>query len=197
MDGAQGSGGGHREGRGLHGELNVASNFLPHRQFPLPTQLAQAILDGAGVSLPHGSLVECYDELGTRYAIPVYCLSQPINLLVDDNDESDSDSPADFSEPVTEDPQTDGGREMKVRVRLSLTGTDDVKMVVRANDSVARAKHRLFREGGAVPEPARQRWFYGGKLLRDKAKFSELGIPSGHVIQCVVHQLDFDVIQTK
>ena len=27
-------------------------------------QLAQAILDGAGVSLPHGSLVECYDELG-------------------------------------------------------------------------------------------------------------------------------------
>lgn len=29
-------------------------------------QLAQAILDGAGVSLPHGSLVECHDELGTR-----------------------------------------------------------------------------------------------------------------------------------
>jgi len=29
-------------------------------------QLAQAILDGAGVSLPHGSLSECYDELGTR-----------------------------------------------------------------------------------------------------------------------------------
>ena len=28
--------------------------------------LAQAILDGAGVSMPNGSLVECYDELGTR-----------------------------------------------------------------------------------------------------------------------------------
>ena len=28
-----------------------------------------------------GSLVECYDELGTRYSIPVYCLSWPINLI--------------------------------------------------------------------------------------------------------------------
>ena len=30
-----------------------------------------------------GSLVECYDELGTRYSIPVYCLSLPVNLLVE------------------------------------------------------------------------------------------------------------------
>ena len=28
--------------------------------------LAQAILDGAGISLPGGSLSECYDEWGTR-----------------------------------------------------------------------------------------------------------------------------------
>ncbi|QQP39203.1 Uncharacterized protein FKW44_020007, partial [Caligus rogercresseyi] len=33
-------------------------------------ELAQAILDGAGISTPSGSLVESYDELGTRYAIP-------------------------------------------------------------------------------------------------------------------------------
>ena len=77
--------------------------------------LAQAILDGAGISLPGGlrvkslwkllqtsektisdfikdnlktflwpgSLVECYDELGTRYSIPVYCLSLPVNLVVE------------------------------------------------------------------------------------------------------------------
>merc|ERR1711971_698886 len=58
--------------------------------------LAQAILDGAGISLPGGSLVECYDELGTRYSIPVYCLSNPLNLV----QESDRDSPAEYSEPV-------------------------------------------------------------------------------------------------
>ena len=46
-------------------------------------QLAQAILDGACISLPHGSLNECYDELGTRYTIPVYCLSYPINIVAD------------------------------------------------------------------------------------------------------------------
>merc|ERR1719454_1921126 len=60
--------------------------------------LAQAILDGAGISLPGGSLVECYDELGTRYSIPVYCLSLPINLVVEGA--GDRDSPAKFSEPV-------------------------------------------------------------------------------------------------
>ena len=30
-----------------------------------------------------GSLVESYDELGTRYSIPVYCLSLPVNLVVE------------------------------------------------------------------------------------------------------------------
>ena len=28
--------------------------------------LAQAICDGANITLPHGLLTDCYDELGTR-----------------------------------------------------------------------------------------------------------------------------------
>lgn len=28
-----------------------------------------------------GFLTECYDELGTRYQVPVYCLSYPINIV--------------------------------------------------------------------------------------------------------------------
>lgn len=32
-------------------------------------QLAQAILDGASVSVPNGYLTECYDEWGTRYQV--------------------------------------------------------------------------------------------------------------------------------
>lgn len=105
--------------------------------------LAQAILDGAGVSLPHGSLVECYDELGTRYAIPVYCLSYPINIVVD----SDRDSPAEFSEPIVNGSGSKAGsakqqqlesqllqpaptgQDLKVKVRVGLTGSD-IRLVV-------------------------------------------------------------------
>ena len=52
--------------------------------------------------------MECYDELGTRYSIPVYCLSLPVNLV----QEADRDSPADFSEPM--EGEADTGVEIKV-----------------------------------------------------------------------------------
>lgn len=57
-------------------------------------QLAQAILDGANISVPNGFLTECYDELGTRYQVPIYCLSYPINIVKED---CGRDSPADCS----------------------------------------------------------------------------------------------------
>ncbi|GJQ88138.1 hypothetical protein Trydic_g13144 [Trypoxylus dichotomus] len=60
-------------------------------------ELAQAILDGASVSVPNGYLTECYDELGARYQVPIYCLSYPINIVKED---SGRDSPAECSEPV-------------------------------------------------------------------------------------------------
>jgi len=147
--------------------------------------LAQAILDGAGISLPNGSLVECYDELGTRYAIPVYCLSYPLNIVV----ESDRDSPAEFSEPIK------SGHDHKIRVRISLTG-DDVVLIVNTADTILAAKRKLqSQETGKVPEPSRQRWYYCGKLLGDKMRISYVNIPSGFVIQCVVNNLDFGVIK--
>lgn len=74
--------------------------------------LAQAILDGAGIYIPNGpvpllnyipqfrikkkrfqrdinfwftgSLQDAYDELGNSYKVPIYCLSRPANLLVED-----------------------------------------------------------------------------------------------------------------
>lgn len=47
-------------------------------QAPTPDyEHAQILLDSAGVSLPHGSLEDCYDELGTRYSIPIWVISTP------------------------------------------------------------------------------------------------------------------------
>jgi len=45
------------------------------------TNLAQSIINCANISLPHGTLLDCYDELGTRYQLPVYVLSAPTNLI--------------------------------------------------------------------------------------------------------------------
>lgn len=40
-----------------------------------------------------GTLTECYDELGNRYHLPVYCLAPPVNLISERSDEDPSDSP--------------------------------------------------------------------------------------------------------
>lgn len=96
-------------------------------------ELAQAILDGANVSVPNGYLTECYDELGTRYQVPIYCLSYPINIVKEDNGR---DSPAECSEPV------DGGTETVLKLRLSHT-CSDIKLSVYSTDTISMCKKKL------------------------------------------------------
>ncbi|KAJ1671566.1 hypothetical protein GGF38_000707 [Coemansia sp. RSA 25] len=46
-------------------------------------QLAAAILESVGVSVPTGRIADgAYDELGACYEIPQYCLCVPVNLVV-------------------------------------------------------------------------------------------------------------------
>jgi len=40
-----------------------------------------------------GTLAECYDELGNRYQLPVYCLAPPVNLISERGDDDPGDSP--------------------------------------------------------------------------------------------------------
>ncbi|CAF1563158.1 unnamed protein product [Adineta ricciae] len=56
--------------------------------------LAQSIINCANISLPHGTLLDCYDELGTRYQLPVYVLSAPTNMI--DGEQSSIDSRGDY-----------------------------------------------------------------------------------------------------
>lgn len=118
----------------------------------LDFELAQAILDGASISVPNGYyyhvfqlnktnvffslegyLTECYDELGARYQVPIYCLSYPINIVKEDNGR---DSPADCSEPV------DGGTETTLKLRLSHNCTD-IKLSVYTTDTIGICKKKL------------------------------------------------------
>ncbi|KAK7573751.1 hypothetical protein V9T40_010942 [Parthenolecanium corni] len=138
-------------------------------------QLAQAILDGAGISVPNGFLTECYDELGTRYQVPVYCLSYPINIV---KEGSGRDSPSEISAPATD------GKEIVLKIRLS-HNCHDIKLTLMTTDSIGVAKRKLHLKEGI--EPSTQRWFFGGKLLGDRVRIDEIKVLPGYVIQVVVN----------
>uniref|UniRef100_A0A674HMZ9 Ubiquitin domain containing 2 n=2 Tax=Estrildinae TaxID=40155 RepID=A0A674HMZ9_TAEGU len=138
-------------------------------------ELAQAIIDGANITLPHGALTECYDELGNRYQLPVYCLAPPINMIEEKGDLETLDIP---------DPPPNSGHECQLRLRLS-TGKD-LKLQVRSMDSVYHMKRRLHAVEGV--EPGSQRWFFSGRPLADKMKLEELKIPKDYVVQVIVSQ---------
>lgn len=140
-------------------------------------QLAQAILDGAIISVPNGFLTECYDELGNRYQVPVYCLSYPINIV---KEASGRDSPVECSESI------DGGTEVILKLRLSST-CSDVKLSVYSSDTIAIAKKKLQNQESI--DPSSQRWFFGGKLLSDKMRVEEAKVTPGYVIQVIVNTM--------
>uniref|UniRef100_A0A3Q2FW37 Ubiquitin domain containing 2 n=1 Tax=Cyprinodon variegatus TaxID=28743 RepID=A0A3Q2FW37_CYPVA len=127
--------------------------------------LAQAILDGASITLPHGALTECYDELGNRYQLPVYCLSPPVNMIED------------ASDPIS-------GGECQLRLRLS-TGRD-LRLAVRSTDTVGMMKRRLQNLEG-VPA-ATQRWFFSGRPLTDRLRLDQLNISRDYVVQVILSQ---------
>ncbi|KAL2094873.1 hypothetical protein ACEWY4_009592 [Coilia grayii] len=139
-------------------------------------ELAQAIIDGASITLPHGALTECYDELGNRYQLPVYCLSPPVNMI----EEKSELEPLESSEP----PAASEGQECQLRLRLS-TGRD-LRLTVRTTDTVQHMKRRLQAQEGVAA--GTQRWFFSGRPLTDKMKLDELKISRDYVVQVIVSQ---------
>ncbi|XP_023124313.1 ubiquitin domain-containing protein 2 [Amphiprion ocellaris] len=148
--------------------------------------LAQAILDGASITLPHGALTECYDELGNRYQLPVYCLSPPVNMIEERSDEPDGSDPdsgaADPSSGSASDPGSGG--DCQLRLRLS-TGRD-LRLTVRSTDTVGMMKRRLQSQEG-VPATT-QRWFFSGRPLTDRLRLDQLNISRDYVVQVILSQ---------
>lgn len=138
-------------------------------------ELAQAIVDGANITLPHGSLTECYDELGNRYQLPVYCLAPPVNLISERSEEDLSDNP---------EPPTTQKKEFQLKVRLS-TGKD-VRLNASMTDTIGLLKKQLQAQEDI--DLAHQRWFFSGKLLTDKTRLQDTKIQKDFVIQVIVNQ---------
>ena len=143
---------------------------------------AQAILDGANISVPNGFLTECYDELGTCYQVPVYCLSYPINIVEEDSRDLSGENIEDI----------DNGDECTLKLRLS-TSCTDVKLLINSNKTVGMAKKKLcqqLKNSDINLEPSGQRWYFGGRLLVDKMKINEIHIQPGYVIQVIYNDVN-------
>ncbi|XP_067277863.1 ubiquitin domain-containing protein 1a isoform X1 [Pseudorasbora parva] len=138
-------------------------------------ELAQAIVDGASITLPHGSLMECYDELGNRYQLPAYCLAPPVNLVSECNDHN-------VSEHI--EPQEKKETEFQLKVRLS--SGKDLRLSATMADSIRQLKKQLQIQEDI--DTANQRWFFSGKLLTDKTRLLDTKIQKDFVIQVIVSQ---------
>ncbi|KAG2462021.1 UBTD1 protein, partial [Polypterus senegalus] len=123
-----------------------------------------------------GSLTECYDELGNRYQLPVYCLAPPVNLISERSEEESSNTP---------EPQSGTKREFQLKVRLS-TGKD-LRLNASMSDTIGQLKKQLQVQEDI--DPAHQRWFFSGKLLTDKTRLQETKIQKDFVIQVIVNKI--------
>lgn len=137
--------------------------------------LAQAIVDGAGISLPKGTLEECYDELGNRYVVPSYCLSRPSNMLA-------SASSNVSTENVT--PSTALLHEERINVKLRLSTGKDIKLSVHPSTTMAEVKKMLQSSEGI--DVIRTKILFSGKIISDSTTVELLKIPKGFVLQVVV-----------
>lgn len=120
-----------------------------------------------------GTLMDCYDELGNRYQLPVYVLNAPTNLI-EDSSETDTNT----------DPDSTGSTGVEVPIKFRLSTGKDLKLMVRTTDSVLKVKRQIHSEEGI--ESSRQRWYFSGKLLQDKVKIEDAKIPKGFVVQVIV-----------
>ncbi|KAL2930988.1 Ubiquitin domain-containing protein 1 [Bienertia sinuspersici] len=47
--------------------------------------MAQTIIESAGIIVQNPDLTVCYDERGAKYELPKYVLSEPTNMISDNN----------------------------------------------------------------------------------------------------------------
>ena len=126
-----------------------------------------------------GSLEDCYDELGSRYQLPVYVLSAPINLQLDS---SDVDEPPEKLSPSSK--KRKRGSELPIRLQLS-TGPV-MRLTMRTNDSALSVRQHVasMTDVGV----GQVRLFFAGKQLTDHTRLKDAGLRKGYTIQAVLSE---------
>eukprot|EP00118_Oscarella_pearsei_P025702 m.308616 g.308616 ORF g.308616 m.308616 type:complete len:233 (+) comp44379_c0_seq1:98-796(+) len=147
--------------------------------------LAQAIIEGANVTLPKGDLTECYDELGDRYVIPNYCLSTPKNMVSEGDEQASSKAfhlqPAGHA--VEEETEKD---DAKFPLKLRLSTGSELRLRFKETATIGQVKQEIAEKEGL--DTSALRLFYSGQLLVDKATVQSCKIAKGYIVQVIVSQ---------
>jgi len=124
-----------------------------------------------------GSLEDCYDELGSRYQLPVYVLSAPTNLQLDS---SDVDEHPEKLSPSFK--KRKRGSELPMRLQLS-TGSV-MRLTARTNDSVLLVKQHVASSAGITVNCVRL--YFAGKQLSDNTRLKDAGLRKNYTLQAVL-----------
>ena len=184
---------------------------------------AQAILDAANLTCPTGRVGRgrsrnsprggVYDERGELYDIPDWVVTDPLDLVEDEekrgvvsndidqniaSDDDDGDDDDDGGKTEGDDSlqerrreekgkgrALDIGEEVRVRTRLSDRGTD-VEVDVGTKQKCSILVRRIQDQIGA----RRVRLAYLGKILDETATLEEQGWQHGHVLNALVFEGD-------
>ncbi|ORY94997.1 hypothetical protein BCR43DRAFT_494945 [Syncephalastrum racemosum] len=152
--------------------------------------MAQSILDAANIIIPTGNLADgCYDELGTRYVIPQYCIAEPTNLrqdpeahrtatnttMTEDEDDTFKKTPTSSASPLTSQPSPSpvhvpAGDDTLYPITVRLSTAQDLKVHISKHDeTVASLRTRIFMmpESNVTVQTHTLRLIYLGRLLSD------------------------------
>lgn len=157
---------------------------------------AQGILDAAGITLPTGRLEEgAYDERGVLYRIPENIVSDPKNVVEDDevpNTAIGKKLEADaITVPASEEEVADKGKDvieenaMKIRCRLSDRGGPDTIVLLAPTQPVSVLLRRVRTEA-TIASSSKVRIAYFGRILDESQTLEEQGWQQGHVVQGLV-----------
>ncbi|CAG8536793.1 6083_t:CDS:2 [Paraglomus occultum] len=149
---------------------------------------AQAILDSVNVTIPTGNLANgCYDELGNRYVIPVYCIVDPINLTKDEDDEGSSTSSDDMDVKLLSDQQaTTSAPQHTVKIRLSNTARDIDIGVNLKTDTIAMLRRKICLHENLDFKTTHVRILFLGRVLEDKTRVADVKVEEGQVFQALI-----------
>jgi len=165
---------------------------------------AQEIINASGITIPTGNLIHgAYDELGTRYELPEYCVSIPRNMII--------------SQPETEkcaNGISDSGGEAENLTEIQKRRNSKGKQVIYENMKTYRVVARLSDRGGPKADisvtfgegqplthiireimekgklgPAQKiKIAYLGKMLLEHQSLLSQGWVEGHIINALVLQ---------
>jgi len=122
--------------------------------------------------------MDCYDELGNRYQLPVYVLSAPINLL---REGSEPDMTAHMDDVSKAAP---AGPSIEVPIKLLLSTGKHIRLTVHSADTIGSVKRQV--QAAANIDARRLRIFFAGKQLLDRQRINDAKIHRGYTLQVVV-----------